>query len=515
MGLPRLTSIFCGCALLGCAREEPGGAREIAQNAQELRPTPGSSADPPTFDRGDKVEQLDSAGGFFRVHYARAGRHAVPPGDTDGSGIPDYVETIARQYDEVLEFFRGLGYREPLHDDDVPGDNGGDGRFDIYLLDFPTSADGSYRAEACEANGCSGYMLLENDFTGRNYRSRELASRLVSSHEFFHAIQHAYAASATDVLAEGTAVWASEAFDAAAGDLEAQAPGYLMRTDRALGQEGTTAVDPFAYGSAIFFQHLDESVGRDAIRELWEREADPDAVNHTWPELLDDVLHAKHDSSLAEVFARFAEWNLYTNVRADPSRGYAHGSDYPLVTERALTSAFDDADVRVFPVSARYYALRAGAAGQLVAAADVRSSGLELLVAAEHDGQIGEVKRSSGADALRAELDLQAGDTFHGVLLNTRSTGESLRPSLCIGSASEVASCRKGHPLSDQTPEEPASSNGGGCTLARGGASGRVWEFVLAAASLCLRRRGLRRRQRGKSTSAQRKRTCAGPCRSN
>lgn len=494
MGLSRLSWVLCSCALLSCVEDRASDWAAVA-SGRALRPTPGSDELPPTFDRGDKVEQFASPGGFFRVHYARAGRHAVPVPDTNSSGVPDFVETVARQYDEVLGFFAQLGYREPKRDDDVAGDNGGDGRFDVYLLDFPTSADGTYRAEMCAADGCTGYMVLENDFTGRNYRSREDASKLVSSHEFFHAIQHAYLPGSVDVLAEGTAVWASEAFDAATGDLEKQAAGYLARPERPLSQKGTTAVDPFAYGTSLFFQHLDETVGRDVIRELWERAADSGGTAENWPDLLDELLREKHDSSLAAVFARFVEWNLFTGARADPERSYARGNSYPLVTERMLMEAFDDADIRVFPISARYYALRAGVASQLMAAADVPSGaaspGLELLVAMERRGVIGEVKHARNAALLQAELALEAGDTFHVVLLNTLSSGESLRPGLCIGTPSEVASCRgTREPDAGMDEEEPSSESGdGGCSVSRPGSGGELGLWGLMLLLICRRQR--------------------------
>src|SRR6202012_4285367 len=97
----------------------------------------------------------------------------------------------------------------------------------------------------CAADSCSGYMVLENDFDGRDYASLQAAIRLVSSHEFFHAVQRAYTATPSGVLAEGTAVWASEAFDATTGDLERQAPGYLNQPDRSLGEDTAGTFDAF------------------------------------------------------------------------------------------------------------------------------------------------------------------------------------------------------------------------------------------------------------------------------
>ncbi|MET0386183.1 MAG: hypothetical protein ABW321_09515, partial [Polyangiales bacterium] len=94
----------------------------------------------------------------------------------------------------------------------------------------------------------------------------------------------------------------------------------------------------------------------------------------------------------------------------------------------------------------------------LVATADLAEDsgdpGLQLLLAAEQKGRITTIERGTGGANLRAKLDLLDGDTLHVVLLNNRSSGESLRPKLCIGSEEEVASCRSG----DATP--PAAGSG-------------------------------------------------------
>ena len=479
MGVPRLSRAVLALAVCGAfaacqAANDALHPAVVAAHIQALRPTPGSGERPPTFDRGDKIETFDSADGFFRVHFTRAGRHAVPDDDRDRDGVPDYVSTIASDYEEVLAFYRGLGYRDPLRDAEVAFDNGGDDRFDVYLLDFPTSADGEFRTDECTSSGCSGHMLLENDFAGRRYASPQLGARLVSSHEFFHAVQHAYLPDPSAVLGEGTAVWASEAFDRTAGDLETQAPGYLERPDRSLGEDSTGPVDPFSYGSALFFEYLDEAVERALLCSLWERlGAGP--ASASWISALDAVLRDAYSSSLGAEFAKFAEWNLYTAGRADPAHGYAQGEEFSSVKERAIEAGYADEDVRVFPLAARYYELTAAQASPLVASAGLSGEdeidGIELLVALEHDGKIVELQKSSGEALLQVQLDAEEGDTLHALLVNTRLEGESLKPDLCVGTPQQVARCRAGDSAADagaaQTGAKTGKSDDGGCAVMR------------------------------------------------
>jgi hypothetical protein len=493
MGVPRLTTTRLASVLLGAAFSlascaDAGGpshpGRVVSSVPAALRPTPGSGEDPPTFDIGDDIEHYDSRGGFFRVHFTRKGRHAVPSADDDRDGTPDYVQTVGKDYDEVLAFYRELGYREPLRDGDVPGEHGGDDRFDVYLLDFPTSADGQFEHDdPCAANGCSGFMRLENDFNGRPYASNEAAIRLVASHEFFHAVQYAYTARATTLLAEGTAVWASEAFDAETGDLERQVPGYLNSPDRTLDQNTAGTFDSFSYGSSLFFEYVDEHSGRDVLRELWEKvAAKADESMLEWPGLLDDVLR-NHDSSIASVFSSFAIANLYTGSRADPEHGYKDADSFPLVHEEMVTRPDREQIVRVFPLAAHYYSVRVDADLKLGAAADLDddpgSPGVELAVAVEHEHAITQLERAPLEPGREVYIEAARGDTLHVVVLNTQRDGQSLRPNLCIGSEAEVATCRGGHGAPDAGPtasqagapamaDMPAQqTNQGGCSVVR------------------------------------------------
>jgi MYXO-CTERM domain-containing protein len=475
---------------------------------------------PPVFAASDTVERLDSP--RFRIHYTRAGSHAVPADDADRDGTPDYVQEVAREYEAVRAFYRDeLGFLEALPDDAVPEDNGGDGRFDVYLLDFPTTADGAFRQERClteAASRCTGYMLHENDFARRSYPSRQRATRILASHEYFHAIQNAYDARAGVVLGEGTAVWASEAYDDSLGDLEGFARGYLGRPERSLGQEPSGPVDEFSYGSAIFFQFLSERFDPSLVRELWQGlleaadAGEPPALGSSWHPVLDRVLQREHASSLAQAFAEFTRWNLYTGPRADPTRSYRSGAMYPEVSSSVEALPFNDASVRVFPLSARFYRAtleRAQALTFALGAGDTGLAGLELILARESEGRIEEIASGDAAEETTLSLELEAGDVVHAVVLNTRASGESLRPALCLGDAAAVKRCRgEPSPTADggTNEQDDAASErdapDGGCSAAAsgGGAARSGWAGWLGlAVGLAF----VRRRKRAARTAAE------------
>jgi hypothetical protein len=509
--LPLMAAV--ACALVACSDPEHVSSHAGVTTAA-LRPdSPQTDELPPVFAPNEKVEIFDSAGGSFRVHYTRAGDDAVPRADSDADGVPDYVQLVAAEYDRVGDYYANeLGFERPPSDEAVPNDNGGNARFDVYLVDFATTSDGSFRAEQCtsaSATRCPGYMKQENDFAGHNYASLALATRILASHEYFHAVQAGYDAKAGANLGEGTAVWASEAYDPSLDDLEGFVAGYLDRPDRGLTQEPTGPVDAFSYGSSLFFQFLGERYGRETIRQLWEalRERStsvgPDA---TWPPALDSVLKDAHDSSIADAFAEFSRWNLFTAGRADPERAYANGSGYPELATKTVNLPFADTAPRVFPLAAKFYSARARNAGAITLA--VRSSasvaGLRLLLARESAGKITDVAEASASEKPAAMLsDVQAGDTLFAALVNTRLEGESLRPDVCLGTAAEVEACtgKGGEKIDAGDSDVDASAAGstsddGGCSVSVPGTPGatRLGAILLLATLVSSVRKYRRRR---------------------
>lgn len=477
----------------------------LAFPAAAQRPdTPGTSAIF-RYDAGDAVESIVSPGGEFRVHFTRTGSNAVPSTDADGSGVPDHVESVAVIYDEVLAFYAGtLGYRPPLDDGPI-ADDGGDGLFDVYLLDFGGSADGSFRPDGCGLGGarptqCAGYLVQENDFLAYGYPSISYANRLLASHELFHAIQAAYDTSEGSVIGEGTAVWASEAFDPSLRDLEAFSRGYLEETDRPIDRPLPGPVDRFSYGSGLFFRFLEERFDRDLLRELWEACEDGE-----WLPALDALLGGARASSFEEAFREFAEWNLFTGVRADPSRAYANGASYAEVRFEPAPLPFVRDPLRVFYASAHYFTSDPGSrasVGAELAGEPADVAGIDLLLA---------VRRGEAIEVVRGPMvDTAGADELITVLVRPSRDGDSQRPALCVGSRAELDDCRAlmtampdggmlardgGRTEIDAGAMVPPSPRGCACRATRPRAGGE-WALAIAALVVALDHRRRARHHR-------------------
>jgi len=452
------------------------------------------------FDPGDVVESHPSPGGSFRVHYTQSGDNAVPALDEAGEiGVPDHVEQVAAIYDEVLDAYVGrLAFRAPLSDGSL-ADNGGDARFDVYLLDFGGSADGSFRAEECGRDGarpaqCIGFMVQENDFAGYGYPSVTYANRLLASHELFHAVQAAYDTSEGSVIGEGTAVWASAAFDPSLRDLVVFARGYLDNPGRPLDRPLPGPIDPFSYGSGIVFRFLEERHGAAVINALWE-----ECVKGEFLAALDTVLARDHGSSLAAELEELAIWNLYTADRADPARAYADGAQYSRVAIEPVTLPYaSDPPLRLFYASTQYLGAPPGGRSTVIGALAGEVPESVSLRLAVRRGTI--VTLAAGLEA-----DASGADEVIAIVTNAASSGESARPIVCLGDADEVEACLApampdagtsadaGADASALDPDAgPSTPAGGDCGCSAAGAPagrGELGLFALAALVALRRRR--------------------------
>jgi hypothetical protein len=329
------------------------GASLVAVAAALALAAPPARAQRPAFAKG--TTPLTHDGEHVRVHYVTTSDDAVPPDDADESGVPDFVEQVADLAEISWQDLDARGFRSPLVDTGlVPGDDGGDERFDIYLTDLQ-QADGNYVDEACTEAPvhCAGYFSMENDLAGFNYESIEEGISVLTSHELFHAVQAAYVGGMAATWSEGTAVWNEEqTFPDAQDDYEKFVNAFLERPDRPFDRGGGGFGDKYPYGAALWPTFLEERYGDGTVRRSWEacEALGPDS---NFLDAVGQVLDGD-GASLESAWIEFSRWNLFTGERADPSRSYQAGAGLALVaSEQGLTS-LGTAETTVEGMSARY-----------------------------------------------------------------------------------------------------------------------------------------------------------------
>lgn len=275
------------------------------------RPTDPEHRDWEISYEGKKSKRHCSA--HFCVHWVPTGHHAPSPRDQDGDNVPDYVESVTTVMEHI--WGREVGemlYKRPLSDGKKGYPAGPSGLVDVYLGD--TGARGIYGYATSDVNRATApaYLVLDNDFADFPGKPGQLL-RVTAAHEFFHAIQFAYAGTEDGWLMESTATWMEErVYDDINDNRQYLATSSLKTPQLPLDH-------PYNwYGNWIFFEHLSTTHGNKVVREIWDRAAKP-SVNSM--QAIDQALRV-HRTTLRTAFSRFS---ADSNV---PERAYAEGAAY-------------------------------------------------------------------------------------------------------------------------------------------------------------------------------------------
>lgn len=446
------------------------------------RPTEGGQW---SFSDEDVVVSVDSADATARVWYSVEGPNQVKQGDADGNGVPDFAELVASYTEDVLATYAETGFRAPLSD----GTGGGGAAMDVYLVDFGGSADGAYTAEACSGapKQCSGYFVMENDFSGYGYASVDSAIRVLTSHELFHAVQAAYDAEEEVWFSEGTAVWAEHLYDPLNEDFLAFADAYLDDTGRSLDQPPSGPVPTFAYATTLWWWFLADRYGDDVMLDLLEMS---EATDELTTEMV--ALQEARGGSLEEDWTTFARWNLATGRYAGSLDGYPFAEDIGPPRYEASDPAIVE-DHRFYPLAASYFRLEHGGGEVWFAAAAEAPDVVFSLHPSDGEGAVGDAVATFTATTAPMSLgDLVAGDWW---LVGTNPTlaEDSTKLLFCLGGEGDMAACAPADTGDTGDTGAEADTGGevpGGCSCdASTGVGAGFGAMAMAVAGLSARRR--------------------------
>jgi len=261
-------------------------------------------------------------GAHVCVHYADRKAllgpdHRPPATDVDKDGVPDWVETTSKVMENVWQREVGqLSYLAPLAD----GARGGDARLDVYLANIGQQGYYGYAQPEEDGDGsvstATAHMVLENDFT--EFEADPLVSlRATAAHEFFHTVQFGYDVTEQSWLLETTATWMEEQVYDSVNDNR----NFLQASSLRHPETSLDSPDVW-YGNWVFFQFVSERLGREPIREIWQRAA------HSGVGARLAILRtlAAHGTSLRSTFSRFS---ASSNV---PAKSYEEGRHFPRAT---------------------------------------------------------------------------------------------------------------------------------------------------------------------------------------
>lgn len=345
----------CGTTLLISSLQHQGGLEITGQMAEDLqltRPTrPGESGRTGGFGHSYTTTPtfFNSPGGQFKIWYVtttsdRPGAGRTDPVDADNSGVPDWVEHCADFFDQSWRtIIDTLNYRPPPVDFQFHAqyvatnrDDGGDGRYDVYIEDIGSGIAGYTAPEAVTSGRkLPSYIVVDNDFVGVKSTLPEALDllRATAAHEFFHAVQFGYDTNEDVYWFEQSAVWMEEQVFDAVNDYITYLTGFNgFLTKPWISLDISDGQHEFA--GILWPQYLTERFSASLIRDIWERAETVQSLD-AMEQSLQSV-----GSNLKSAFQEFTTWNAFTGVRANQSLAYEEGALWPLVTPTDTTASY-------------------------------------------------------------------------------------------------------------------------------------------------------------------------------
>ena len=319
------------------------------------RPTDVTDGD--YYGSGIAVWTYDSPGGHFKVHYTENNVNGDAVYGSDGvqSTVPSFVTSLASSLDESwTQIVTSRGYTAPTSD----GTAGGDGRFDVYILDLSSV----YGYTTFDTSVSDTYIVIENDFSGfpsnLDPDPRLGALKVTAAHEFFHAVQFQYSYSSANVWwMEASSTWMEDEVYPTVNDYlnllgrkydDANDNGFWDSGETYYNLDGTTpagtqgrpggwfdnpdysldsTLSDHEYGTIIWVKYLSKAYGSDVVRSIWTRIGGGTAA-------LQSVINelGAQGTSLGSAYTAFESANY--------RRDYPDGGYYPLVRHAAAYSSY-------------------------------------------------------------------------------------------------------------------------------------------------------------------------------
>lgn len=267
---------------------------------------------------GYTVPSTKKCSGRFCVHYVTS---------TADAASPAWVRYTLRQLNRVWKHqINRMGYRKPLSDRPLPN-NGGNGKFDVYLKDLGSAGLYGYCAPEATLIGSKyrwraiSYCALDNDFSRAQFGTAPKPTlKATAAHEFFHAVQFSYDYGEDRWFMESTATWMEEQVFDSVNDNRQYLAASQVRAPWIPLDTFTTA-GSFQYGNWAFWEYLSNRYGNKIVRNVWTATAPRGKRNTFAIGALKQQLRRR--GGFANVYRSFAAANAF------PARAYPEGRSWP------------------------------------------------------------------------------------------------------------------------------------------------------------------------------------------
>jgi hypothetical protein len=287
--------------------------------APQPRPTEGRGrpTDDPDPNRNaytvPQAPESPACSPHFCVHWVDQGLNAPNLKDSNGDGVPDFVERVLGVAEHVHSVENDkLGWREPKSDGSL---GGAEGKTDIYLSQIGGELFGYAAPDRGQASRqhrlprqLHGYLVLDNDYSAFEFPGTTPTNDLevTLAHEYNHILQFGYDAFQDPWFAESSATWMEDQVYNGINDYLRYVGRWVHRFDTPL-----TTSSIKEYGSAVWNEWLARRYGISIVRQAWGRAIDTRPGGFS-VNAYESAIKAAGHSDLSHDFAHFAadvaEW---------------------------------------------------------------------------------------------------------------------------------------------------------------------------------------------------------------
>lgn len=270
------------------------------------------------------VAQCDTVIGHFHIYYDTAGTNTPALLDANNARIPGtaklFVDSVGAIFNHVWDVEIGqLGFSAPPFET-------GQSSYNIFISEL--SGQSIYGQTnfvdtlAVQPIRCTTNIDIDNDFA--EFATKGLAAlKVTAAHEFHHAIQLGSYGYWEDELYpyEMTSTWMESYVYPAIKDYYNYLSWFFSGFRAGLPLYDVAHYD--GYERIVWAQFLVKRLGVDIMKDTWIHMSTERYIES----VRDAIVH--HGSTLSDEFAQFAYWNYFTADRADTTKSYSNGYDYP------------------------------------------------------------------------------------------------------------------------------------------------------------------------------------------
>ncbi|MCX6350894.1 MAG: T9SS type A sorting domain-containing protein [Bacteroidetes bacterium] len=314
---------------------------------------------------------------FFDIHYTLSGKDSTPKKDADASGIPDYIEKMAKVFDYVYMHDSVEGYTMPPFD----AGEGGSNKYDVYVsaIGFgyygflqPDNLIGDNpKSKLKETSAYTSWMGMNNNYSF-DPAGTDTAIMVTIAHEFFHAIQFGYTSENTSFFAEATAVWMEDHIYPDIENNLQYLPTLFNAPDLAMDISDTAKYSDMPYSRWIYFKYITEQTSPKIIKQFLEATIglyDIEAIDSilknkyklNFKNILNDffIANSVMDTDTNFKAYRYANADKYLNYLTAAGSGLKVEKSFNLDNNKSISHSSNlDGNGRLMHLSADYFKVK-------------------------------------------------------------------------------------------------------------------------------------------------------------